>query len=110
MWRKIGSIRTIASFAAICASKEGQITFRQRLQQCFFAAFPTVGVAFVPMTSPTQLATCTWHIDLDPQVSCDRRLSKGERAHAYLVTGKSQLKSPSLSISESQKQDFLCSQ
>jgi hypothetical protein len=39
-------------------------------------------------SEPQETVTDGWYIDLDPQVSCDRRLSKGKRAHGYLVAGK----------------------
>jgi len=29
-----------------------------------------------------------WYIELDSQVSCDRKLSRGKRAHGYVVAGK----------------------
>lgn len=35
-----------------------------------------------------QTVTDGWYIDLDPQVSCDRKLRSGKRAHGYLVVGK----------------------
>ena len=38
-------------------------------------------------SEPQETVTDGWYIDLDPQVSCDRRLSKGKRAHGYLVAG-----------------------
>lgn len=39
-------------------------------------------------SEPQETVTDGWYIDLDPQVSCDRRLSTGKRAHSYLVAGK----------------------
>jgi hypothetical protein len=43
---------------------------------------------------PQETVTDGWYIDLDPQVSCDRRLSKGKCAHAYLATGKQPAEKP----------------
>lgn len=43
---------------------------------------------------PQETVTDGWYIDLDPQVSCDRRLSKGKRAHAYLTIGKQPAEKP----------------
>lgn len=34
-------------------------------------------------SEPQETVTDGWYIDLDPQVSCDLRLSKGKRAHGY---------------------------
>jgi hypothetical protein len=39
-------------------------------------------------SEPQETMTNGWYIDLDPQVSCDRRLSTGNRAHGYVVAGK----------------------
>jgi len=36
-------------------------------------------------SEPQETVTDGWYIDLDPQVSCDRRPRKGKQAHAYLV-------------------------
>ncbi len=41
-----------------------------------------------------ETVTDGWYIDLDPQVSCDRRLSKGKRAHGYLVAGNKPAETP----------------
>jgi len=41
---------------------------------------------FHPRT--TRTVTDAWYIDLDPQVSCDRKLSREKRTHGYLVAGK----------------------
>lgn len=35
-----------------------------------------------------ETVTDGWYIDLDPQVSCDWRLSKGKRAHGYVIAGR----------------------
>ena len=45
-------------------------------------------------SGPQEAVTDGWYIDLDPQVSCDRRLSKGTRAHAYLVAGNKPAEKP----------------
>ncbi|MBZ5568768.1 MAG: hypothetical protein LAN64_13070 [Acidobacteriia bacterium] len=34
-----------------------------------------------------ETVTDGWYIDLDPQISCERRLSVGKRAHSYLIAG-----------------------
>lgn len=41
-----------------------------------------------------ETVTDGWYIDLDPQVSCDRRLSEGKRAHGYLVAGNKPAEKP----------------
>lgn len=44
-----------------------------------------------------------WYIDLDPQVSCDRTLSSGKRAHGYVVAGKQPAEKPEfIDIGESE--------
>ena len=35
-----------------------------------------------------------WYIDLDAQLSCDRRLTKGKRAHGYLLAGNKPAETP----------------
>ena len=45
-------------------------------------------------SEPQETVTDGWYIDLDPQVSCDRRLSKGTRAHGYLVLGNKPAEKP----------------
>jgi hypothetical protein len=45
-------------------------------------------------SEPQETVTDGWYIDLDPQVSCDRRLSKGKRAHGYLVAGNKPAEKP----------------
>jgi hypothetical protein len=57
-----------------------------------------------------ETVTDGWYIDLDPQVSCDRRLSKGKRAHGYLVAGGQPAEKLEFVDIGNQKQDFLCSQ
>jgi hypothetical protein len=47
-------------------------------------------------SEPQETVTDGWYIDLDPQVSCDRRLSKGKRAHGYVVAGKQPAEKPEL--------------
>lgn len=41
-----------------------------------------------------ETVTDGWYIDLDPEVSCDRRLSKGKRAHGYVVAGNKPAEKP----------------
>ena len=45
-------------------------------------------------SEPQETVTDGWYIDLDPQVSCDRRLSKGKRAHGYVVAGNKPAEKP----------------
>jgi len=45
-------------------------------------------------SEPQETVTDGWYIDLDPQVSCDRRPSKGKRAHSYLVAGNQPAEKP----------------
>lgn len=45
-------------------------------------------------SEPQETVTDGWYIDLDPQVSCDRKLNGGKRAHAYLVAGKQPAEKP----------------
>src|SRR6185437_240407 len=45
-------------------------------------------------SEPQETVTDGWYIDLDPQVSCDRKLSRGKRAHGYLVVGKQPAEKP----------------
>ena len=45
-------------------------------------------------SEPQETVTDGWYIDLDPQVSCDWRLSKGKRAHGYFVAGKQPAEKP----------------
>ena len=45
-------------------------------------------------SEPQETVTDGWYIDLDPQVSCDRKLSKGKRAHGYVVAGKQPAEKP----------------
>lgn len=45
-------------------------------------------------SEPQETVTDGWYIDLDPQVSCDRRPSKGKRAHGYLVAGNQPAEKP----------------
>jgi hypothetical protein len=45
-------------------------------------------------SEPQETETDGWYIDLDPQVSCDLRLSRGKRAHGYVVTGKQPAEKP----------------
>jgi hypothetical protein len=45
-------------------------------------------------SEPQETVTDGWYIDLDPQVSCDWRLSKGKRAHGYVVAGKQPAEKP----------------
>jgi len=45
-------------------------------------------------SEPQETVTDGWYIDLDPQVSCDRKLSKGKRAHGYLGAGNKPAEKP----------------
>jgi hypothetical protein len=46
-------------------------------------------------SEPQETVTDGWYIDLDPQVSCDRKLSRGKRAHSYgWVVGKQPAEKP----------------
>jgi hypothetical protein len=45
-------------------------------------------------SEPQETVTDGWYIDLDPQVSCDRKLSRGKRAHGYVVAGKRPAEKP----------------
>ena len=45
-------------------------------------------------SEPQETVTDGWYIDLDPQVSCDRKLSRGKRAHGYVVAGKQPAEKP----------------
>jgi len=45
-------------------------------------------------SEPQETVTDGWYIDLDPQVSCDRKLSRGKRAHGYLVAGNQPAERP----------------
>jgi hypothetical protein len=45
-------------------------------------------------SEPQETVTDGWYIDLDPQVSCDRKLSRGKRAHSYVVAGKQPAEKP----------------
>jgi hypothetical protein len=45
-------------------------------------------------SEPQETVTDGWYIDLDPQVSCDQRLSKGKRTHGYVVVGKQPAEKP----------------
>lgn len=45
-------------------------------------------------SEPQETVTDGWYIDLDPQVSCDRKLSREKRAHGYLVAGKQPPENP----------------
>ena len=50
-----------------------------------------------------ETVTDGWYIDLDPQVSCDLKLSSGKRAHAYLAGGKQPAEKPEfIDIGESE--------
>ena len=40
-----------------------------------------------PHSEPQETVTDGWYIDLNPQLSCDRRLTAGKRAHSYLTVG-----------------------
>src|SRR2546428_150641 len=41
-----------------------------------------------------ETVTDGWYIDLDSQDSCDRKLSRGKRAHGYVVAGKQPAEKP----------------
>ena len=41
-----------------------------------------------------ETVTDGWYIDLDAQLSCDRRLTKGKRAHGYLLAGNKPAETP----------------
>ncbi|MGH9511194.1 MAG: hypothetical protein ACRD2U_03555 [Terriglobales bacterium] len=45
-------------------------------------------------SEPQETVTDGWYIGLDPQVSCDRKLSRGKRAHSYLVAGRQPAEKP----------------
>ena len=45
-------------------------------------------------SEPQETVTDGWYLDLDPQVSCDRKLSKGKRAHGYLGAGNKPAEKP----------------
>lgn len=45
-------------------------------------------------SEPQETVMDGWYIDLDPQVSCDRKLMSGKRAHAYAVAGKQPAEKP----------------
>lgn len=45
-------------------------------------------------SEPQETVTDGWYIDLDPQVSCVRKLSRGKRVHAYVVAGKQPAEKP----------------
>lgn len=43
---------------------------------------------------PQETVTDGWYIDLDPQVSCDRRTPAGTRSHGYLASGSNPPEKP----------------
>jgi hypothetical protein len=45
-------------------------------------------------SEPQETVTDGWYIDLDTQLSCDRKLVRGKRGHAYLVAGNQPAEKP----------------
>ncbi len=45
-------------------------------------------------SEPQEAVTDGWYIDLNPQVSCERRLPEGKRVHSYLTLGKQPAEKP----------------
>ena len=45
-------------------------------------------------SEPQESVTDGWYIDLDPQTSCDRKLSRGRSGHSYAVVGNKPAERP----------------